>query len=246
MKMISPLAAKAVPLHVVQLNNVSIFQQLQWEEALLRADQRNWCLINRGSPQAIVMGISGSADQMIDKKALKQKSIPIIKRFSGGGTVLIDPNTIFVTWICNTADVSVACCPTQIHIWAENFYKHAWPFVPLKFKENDYVIGDRKCGGNAQYLCKNRWLHHTSFLWDYDSEKMNTLLMPKKMPSYRNERNHSQFLCRLKEHVSEIGMLENRLIKSLQEMFDMTKKEPQDLIQAGLKEHRRATHLVEM
>ena len=36
-----------------------ILEQLQLEEALFRADQRNWCLLNSGSPPAIVMGISG-------------------------------------------------------------------------------------------------------------------------------------------------------------------------------------------
>jgi lipoate-protein ligase A len=28
-------------------------------------------------------------------------SIPVIKRFSGGGTVIVDENTLFVTFVCD-------------------------------------------------------------------------------------------------------------------------------------------------
>ncbi len=50
-------------MHVVKLlrlHKVPILRQLLLEEALLRADSSNWCIINNGtSVPAIVMGISG-------------------------------------------------------------------------------------------------------------------------------------------------------------------------------------------
>lgn len=47
---------------LLRLRQVPILQQLRLEEALLRADDSNWCILNDGSPTpAIVMGISGSA-----------------------------------------------------------------------------------------------------------------------------------------------------------------------------------------
>ena len=59
----SGVAARAV--HVVRCRGLSILQQLRLEEALLRADDRNWCILNDGAPPtappAIVMGISGCA-----------------------------------------------------------------------------------------------------------------------------------------------------------------------------------------
>ena len=46
---------------LLRLRQVPILQQLRLEEALLRADDSNWCILNDGSPTpAIVMGISGS------------------------------------------------------------------------------------------------------------------------------------------------------------------------------------------
>lgn len=49
----------------------------------------------------------------------------------------------------------------------------------------DYAIGDRKFGGNAQSITKNRWIHHTSFLWDYEVKNMSYLKLPAKVPKYR-------------------------------------------------------------
>ena len=42
-------------------------------------------------------------------------------------------------------------------------------------RENDYLFGFHKIGGNAQSIIKDRWVHHTSFLWDYKPERMRYL-----------------------------------------------------------------------
>lgn len=54
---------------------------------------------------------------------------------------------------------------------------------------SDYVFGDHKFGGNAQSIVKDRWLHHTSFLWDIDPVLMSTLKQPQKQPEYRKVKN---------------------------------------------------------
>ena len=61
----------------------------------------------------------------------------------------------------------------------------------------DYIFGDRKFGGNAQAITRQRWLHHTSFLWDFRDDRMALLQHPEKTPEYRAV--HSQtnyvFVC---------------------------------------------------
>ena len=49
----------------------------------------------------------------------------------------------------------------------------------------DYTFGERKFGGNAQAITKQRWLHHTSFLWDFDDRNMALLKHPSQVPEYR-------------------------------------------------------------
>lgn len=173
------------------LDNCPIIEQLRIEEALLRADEGNWCLLNHGTPPAIVMGISGNPSALIDIASVKKDQVPVIKRFSGGGTVFVDEETIFVTFIANGQ-----ATPKPIFDFSKEIYSAFFPEC-FDLRENDYVFGNKKFGGNAQYIQKERWLHHTSFLWSYNPSKMNYLLLPQKRPAYRENRSHGDFLCSL-------------------------------------------------
>jgi len=195
-------------LHLIERGFTPIYEQLILEEQLLRADTRNICLINYGSTPAIVMGISGKKENA---------PLPLIKRFSGGGTVVVDENTIFITFIFNKIDVDIPAEPKAIMQWTETLYSQVFPL--FKLRDNDYVFGDRKFGGNAQYIKKDRWLHHTSFLWDYDPARMEMLSMPEKMPAYRQGRGHLDFITPLKEHFTHKEAIGESLKKVLHQYF---------------------------
>jgi lipoate-protein ligase A len=182
-------------MNLIELKNTFIGDQLQLEEKLLREKSEEYCLINTGSSPAIVMGISGKADMLIHED---QNHLPVLRRFSGGGTVVIDENTIFVTFICNKTSHPFPAYPEPILRWAESQLAPVTPGLTLR--ENDFVLGEKKCGGNALYIKKDRWLIHTSFLWDYDPEKMALLKYPPKTPTYRQRRSHTEFICRLKDY----------------------------------------------
>ena len=236
-------------LNLLSLKNTPIFQQLQLEEALLRADDRNWCVINEGSPPAIVMGISGQPELLIDKSRLKHHPVPVIRRFSGGGTVFIDEQTYFITFICNSQEMNVGQYPDKVLQWSAGFYGKVFPSLNFRLAENDYVLGDRKFGGNAQYLRKDRWLHHSSLLWDFNPSNMEYLLFPPKTPKYREQRGHTDFLCRLKDHYSiESGkeVFKLNLFKALENHFKVEEVSLDIAELALMKVHRKATTLVEI
>jgi lipoate-protein ligase A len=231
-------------LYVVQLYQTPILEQLQLEEALLRADQRNWCLINEGSPPAIVMGISGKPHELIQEAKWSQSPVPIIRRFSGGGTVFIDENTYFATFICQTSFVSISPFPEPIMRWTEELYKPLFAPHPFSLQENDYTLGHYKFGGNAQSICKNRWLHHSSFLWDYSSSNMEYLLYPKKTPHYRQQRVHTEFLCRLRDYWSHQKSFREKLTEQLQEKFEVEEVKKEELQAILHLPHRKATMVI--
>ena len=188
-------------IHLLTLKNHDIQEQLLLEEALLRTTDKNWCILNHGSPPRIVMGISGKPHDLINMNKIAEEPIPLIKRYSGGGTVIVDANTLFVSFIFQKDVHSFPCYPEPILRWSEKFYQEALPIPNFELRENDYVIGEKKCGGNAQYIKKSRFVHHTTFLWDYTSSKMDYLLQPRKTPEYRSGRSHEAFLCRMKDHL---------------------------------------------
>lgn len=204
-------------LHWLELDHLSIFEQLQLEEALVRTDTRNICIVNPGSARTIVMGISGDPKLLLNTESVLRDEIPVIKRFSGGGTVIVDENTLFVSFICNHDALQIAPYPEPLLRWTSELYQQSWQIPSFVLQEQDYAIGYRKCGGNAQYIRKGRWAHHTSFLWDYKDTNMDYLQLPAKRPKYRADRPHSEFLCRLKDVAPSkkilIDQLKNELVK---------------------------------
>lgn len=231
-------------MNLLHLQSYPIYEQLVLEEALLRADTDNWCIINKGSSPAIVMGISGKKEELIDEQKAFLEGVPLIKRFSGGGTVIVDENTLFVTFICQKNIHTFPAYPEPIMKWTEELYRNVFQHPDFKLQENDYVFGSKKCGGNAQYIKKERWLHHTSFLWDYKPENMKSLLHPKKTPSYRAGRSHEDFLCRLGDFFADREILIEKLILELEQRFTLKRVSLEDALSKIGEQTRRSTSFI--
>lgn len=198
-------------MNLVRLNRTPILKQLHLEEKLLRKSSTNWCIINDGTDTpAIVMGISGKPSELLEIGSVLRDQVPVIKRFTGGGTVVVDKGTVFVTLICNKDDVpGVQPYPRSIMSWSGLLYNQVFKGIAdFQLRENDYVFGNRKFGGNAQSITKNRWIHHTSFLWDYAKGNMAYLKQPARAPEYRMERGHTEFICRMNEYLPRTDFIE--------------------------------------
>ena len=220
------LSQPANLVRLVRTSGLCILRQLRLEEKLLRSPGAgNWCLLNDGTPdRSVVLGISGKPHQLVDVRRALDDGLRVIKRFSGGGTVIVDRDTQFVTLVMNAAAVpDLALFPRQIMDWTGSLYggrpHGVFADVPgWQLRENDYVIGERKVGGNAQSISKDRWLHHTSFLWDFREETMKYLTNPAKQPRYRANRSHSDFLAPLKTYMPDRNALATRIEAALEGM----------------------------
>lgn len=233
-------------LNFVFLEKTSIFRQLQYEEALLRADQRNWCLMNIGTDPAIVMGISGKVEQLVHLEKWRRSALPLIRRFSGGGTVFVDENTLFITLICQADDVEVQPFPRPIMEWTAQLYRPSFDAASLPFflRENDYVCGDRKWGGNAQSIIKGRWLQHSSLLWDFNPQSMEILLHPPKVPTYRGARPHSDFLCSLCTMWEDKEVFLSGVKEQLSAHFNVVHQDQAFVEEIEKNPHRRTTQVL--
>ncbi|RHY30460.1 hypothetical protein DYB32_004302 [Aphanomyces invadans] len=143
--------------------------------------------------------------------------------------------------------------PDQRHVFLQTF----------ALREDDYVFGDRKFAGNAQStvvfrymelswhpigIGKDRWLHHTSFLWDYSPRNMQYLQNPAKQPKYRAHRDHTDFLCKLKDVVSSQDDLFHAFHRELHSHFDVddVMLTPDEVHALTSSEHRKSTRWVEV
>lgn len=200
------------------------------------------CILNYGqAPPTIVLGISGKLESLVNIPLAQSRNVPILRRFTGGGTVVTDENTLFVSFIFNKTDIPTQpLFPREVMRWSEQFYAPIFhqilssttvpvepsTFVPstssppafdhprrlstfstdqkiipkFSLQEHDYCFDDRKFGGNAQSISRDRWVHHTSLLWSYTVENMRLLTIPDKRPDYRKDRDHTDFLTCLKDH----------------------------------------------
>lgn len=207
-------------LRCLLLDQMPIEQQLRIEEGLLRTSDENWFILNNGSIPSVIMGLSSKPEEWVDLARLHADNIPLLQRFSGGGTVFVDHNTLFGTFILNQHDVGIDPFPQPILEWTADVYRSALQLENFSLCENDYVLGDRKIGGNAQYLQKNRWLHHTTFLFDYEEKNMGYLLHPKRQPTYRRQRPHHEFLTKLKPLLSKEDFI-TRLVNYLHSHYQL-------------------------
>ncbi|GLC33907.1 hypothetical protein PLESTB_000816600 [Pleodorina starrii] len=207
-------------LNILRLCRLPIYTQLHLEEALLRATKDNWLIINDGAfNPAIVVGISGRPPELVQCDEAVRYGIQAIRRFTGGGTVVIDHDTLFSTLIMQGSSLpQVDCFPQPIMAWTEQLYRPAFAAAgcpDFALRENDYIVaGGRKVGGNAQAITGRRWVHHTSFLWDFDPERMGLLRQPAKAPQYRQGRDHLDFVTRLRDVLPTRGARQ-RLVEGI-------------------------------
>ena len=234
------------PINLLVLEGVSILEQLKIEEALLKADSNNWCLLNTGSIKSIILGISGKLEQLIDFSYWEKSPIPIIRRFTGGGTVVVDQDTVFATMLFNKKSLPVESYPQSILKWSEQFYRPIFDQFSFSLRENDYTCKDKKFGGNALYIRKDRWLHHCSLLWNFQEENMQYLLYPPKTPDYRKNRSHSDFLCSLKPYFFEKSQVVKKIIEEVEKSFVVTTIKLENVIkEVNSRSYRKTTVLYE-
>eukprot|EP00966_Prymnesium_polylepis_P286455 6617226-Prymnesium_polylepis.2 len=203
----------------LRLRNTPILQQLRLEEALFRADKRSWFVTNEWdaapaaqgpdprAAEAIVLGISGKVAEMVEGEHAARAEIPVIKRFTGGGTIVCDAQTLFASFIIAEGALPlVQPYPDPILQWTGEVYDEALRACGVsdfRVNANDYCIGQLKFGGNAQAISGKRWLHHTSLLWRFEPERMRLLKMPPRQPEYRKGRSHGDFVRGLSDSVAD-------------------------------------------
>eukprot|EP01080_Neovahlkampfia_damariscottae_P006706 gene6706-10871_t len=173
------------------------------------------------------MGITGKPEKLINIQNTKNDKIPIIKRYTGGGTVFVDENTYFSSFIGETNLLGdKKPFPKDIMKWSEEFYKLVFRHDKFSLREDDFTFDNLKFGGNAQYITGgklSKFVHHTSFLYKMDMDKiMKYLLIPERKPIYRGEKHHDEFLTNINKSLGFEKMedITKNIQESAMKIFD--------------------------
>jgi lipoate-protein ligase A len=139
----------------------------------------------------------------VNVAACETHGIPILRRCSGGGTVLQGPGCLNYTLVLRiTADgplhnIGIA---NQFIMRQNRAALEQVMNRPVAIRgHTDLVISERKFSGNSQRRRKDFLLFHGTFLLNFDLALVSELLpMPSKQPDYREHRAHTEFMMNLK------------------------------------------------
>lgn len=184
-------------------------ENLALDEALLDAAEsgaggevlRFW----ESAQDFVVVGYANKLAMEADLAACAERGIPVLRRCSGGGTVLQGPgswNYSLVLKIGNPAWDLTTITDTNRFVMEQNRAVVAALLAgqgEVRVQgHTDLTWDGKKFSGNAQRRRRDYLLFHGTFLLDYDLAKISAALpMPSWQPTYRAERTHGDFLVNL-------------------------------------------------
>lgn len=123
--------------------------------------------------KTIVVGRNQNTLAEINQDYIENEGIRVVRRMSGGGAVYHDLGNVNFTFILNS-DKDFG-----------NYEKFTAPVISflqtlgvdaVLSGRNDLLIGDKKISGNAQYMYKNRILHHGTLLFSTEGNHLGEAL----------------------------------------------------------------------
>jgi lipoate-protein ligase A len=194
-----------VTLAFLDLTLQSIEANLALDEALLiQADEGKAGAVLRlwEFPRfAVVLGASRRLSHDVRVDACREDGIPVLRRTSGGGTVLVGPGALNVTVVLpgDAAPGLLAVQTAHRYVMGRiaTALNASCPAVTLEGL-GDLTIHGRKFCGSAQRRLKNWFLVHCSILNTFPLDLIaRYLTIPSRQPLYRAGRTHEEFLMNL-------------------------------------------------
>jgi lipoate-protein ligase A len=171
----------------------------------------------------IVLGRIGKPEEELNIEAVRQDNIPVVRRASGGGTVLQGKGNLNFSLVLSkerpeARDLKRSyqfilgkCVEALGSLGIEAAY---YPISDIAL-----VDGQKKISGNAQKRGRNFIMHHGTLLVDLDLALIGKYLaMPRNIPDYRQQRLHQDF-------VANLGVERTRLKNALVQAFGKTEEQ---------------------
>jgi lipoate-protein ligase A len=183
-------------------------ENLACDEALLhRAEEDGGPEILRfwESPEHFVaLGYANKVRDEVNLTACRTLGVPILRRCSGGGSVLQGPGCLNYSLILRIEGDSSLRSVGEANAFVMEGNRQAIASLldqPVTVRGvTDLALGEGelKFSGNAQRRRRHWLLFHGTFLIDFDLGLIERLLLqPPREPSYRRNRSHAEFLVQL-------------------------------------------------
>jgi lipoate-protein ligase A len=149
----------------------------------------------------VVLGSSNNPDIEVNQKYCTEQMIPILKRYGGGGTVVLYGGCVVISagmWV-------------RQHFQNHDYFQRINQVVidtlgtlnPVLIELNQKGLSDisfkgQKIAGTSLFRSRNYLLYQASLVVEPDLPLINAcLLHPSKEPDYRQGRSHNEFMTSL-------------------------------------------------
>jgi len=154
----------------------------------------------------VVLGRSSDPQVQVDLAACRRKGVPVLRRVSGGGTVLAGPGCLMYAVVLEYETLPHLRAVDAAHRYVLERIAAALALqVPgvAHAGISDLAIGGknasvRKISGNALRAKRDHFLYHGTLLYDFALDRIGQLLAtPTRVPTYRQDRAHGEFVTNL-------------------------------------------------
>jgi lipoate-protein ligase A len=189
----------------------TLAENLALDEALLLAAEAGGPEVLRlwqWPTYAVVLGAAGRIADDVHEHRCRADGVPLARRASGGGTVLLGPGCLIYTvvlayerdpaltqirssyrFILNQMCAALDALAGELHVRGSS----------------DVAWLDRKVSGNAQQRKRTHLLQHGTLLYNFDAARVaDYLKQPPRQPEYRQHRSHGDFLTNLPANVAQL------------------------------------------
>jgi|GEM_PF-130364 len=150
---------------------------------------------------AVVLGRSSALSVEVRVDECRRRGIPVLRRSSGGATVVIGPGCLMYSVVLSYA--------RRPHLRAVDL-SHAFVLDTVlaairrhepaaeRLGTSDLAIASRKFSGNSLRCRREHLLYHGTLLYNFPLDDVGTLLgTPPRQPDYRERREHGAFITNL-------------------------------------------------
>jgi lipoate-protein ligase A len=187
----------------------TVESHLALDEALLAEAHEGRCTTPvvrtwMADEHVIVLGSSCRVAEEIDLEACREAGVRVLRRPSGGGTVMLGPGCLMWSVIEHHAEAAPPI--ERIHAGMLEPLAGALTAVAprpvVRRGLSDLAVvhddGPRKISGNALRVRRHGVLYHGTLLDEFDLDLVSRLLRhPPREPDYRGRRPHADFLTNL-------------------------------------------------
>ena len=199
------------PMRLLDLTLPTAAENLALDEALLESAEaaaQPTDVLRLWEPDGpmVVLGRSSKIDEEVDRDACRELNIPILRRTSGGLTILTGPGCLMYALVLSLERRPELRAVEHAHRFVLGTHAAALsahvPGVRCQ-GTSDLAVDDgtsppRKFSGNSIRVKRTHLLYHGTILYDFPLDRIERCLRtPPRMPDYRNARPHTSFLTNL-------------------------------------------------